>query len=89
MSKTQTLAAASCNVLVRHALNPTSSAQINPIVGFLFRSYPVLMTNENSAELMDSVFASPDLDLRARLLRIIQDFLMSESSKFMAQEKGD
>ena len=47
------------------------------------------MTNENSAELMDSVFASPDLDLRARLLRIIQDFLMSESSKFMAQEKGD
>ena len=62
---------------------------INPIAGFLFRSYPVLMTNENSAELMDSVFASPDLDVRARLLRIIQDFLMSESSKFMAQEKGD
>ena len=38
---------------------------------------------------MDAVFTSPDLEARARLLRIIQDFLMSESSKFMAQEKGD
>lgn len=46
------------------------------------------MTTDESAELMDTVFSAADFEARARLLRIIQDFLMSESSKFMAQEKG-
>lgn len=37
---------------------------------------------------MNDVFTSSDAEARARLLRIIQDFLSSESAKFMAQEKG-
>lgn len=46
------------------------------------------MTTDDSAALMDDVFTSEDLEARYRLLKIIQDFLMSESSKFMAHEKS-
>lgn len=46
------------------------------------------MTTDESAALMDAVFTSEDLEARYRLLKIIQDFLMSESSKFMAHEKS-
>jgi cohesin loading factor subunit SCC2 len=56
--------------------------------GFLFRAYPTLMTHESSAELMDQIFSSNDEEAKGRLLRILQDFLSSESAKHAAQEKG-
>lgn len=56
--------------------------------GFLFRAYPTLMTHDSSADLMDRIFSSNDEEAKGRLLRILQDFLSSESSKHAAQEKG-
>ncbi|CAE6465375.1 unnamed protein product [Rhizoctonia solani] len=49
--------------------------------GFLFRAHPSLMTREDSAEMMDAVFASPQEEAQTRLLKIMQDFLLSEASK--------
>jgi cohesin loading factor subunit SCC2 len=46
------------------------------------------MTLETSAAIMDAIFASPDEEGRGRLLKIIQDFLVSEASKHSAFEKG-
>ncbi|ELU38190.1 proline-rich protein Rad9 [Rhizoctonia solani AG-1 IA] len=40
-----------------------------------------LMTREDSAEMMDAVFASPQEEAQARLLKIMQEFLLSEASK--------
>lgn len=57
-------------------------------LGFLFRAYPTLMTGPLSADLMDRIFASEDQELQSRLLRILQDFLNSESAKHAAQEKA-
>lgn len=56
--------------------------------GFLFRAQPTLMTKEQSAEIMDAIFESPEEEGRGRLLRIMQDFLISESEKHSAKEKG-
>jgi len=36
----------------------------------------------------DEIFASPEEEGRGRLLKIIQDFLVSEASKHIAKEKG-
>jgi hypothetical protein len=57
--------------------------------GFLFRAYPTLMTLETSATIMDAIFTSPDEEARGRLLKIMQDFLITESTKQSAQEKGE
>jgi cohesin loading factor subunit SCC2 len=38
--------------------------------------------------IMDAIFASPEEDGRGRLLKIMQDFLISEASKHSAKEKG-
>lgn len=58
------------------------------LVGFLFRAQPALMTVEASTKIMDSIFASAQNDdARARLLKIIQDFLVSEATKHTAREK--
>lgn len=46
------------------------------------------MMKDESDRLMSDVFATSDAEARARLLRIMQDFLASESAKFMAKEKG-
>lgn len=46
------------------------------------------MTLESSAELMDRIFDSEDEEMKGRLLKIMQDFLSSESAKHLAQEKG-
>lgn len=46
------------------------------------------MTMEESAGIMDRIFAAPEEEGRARLLRILQDFLISEASKHSAREKG-
>ena len=57
-------------------------------LGFLFRAQPTLMTLESSASVMDAIFESPELDNRARLLKLMQDFLVSEAAKHTAQERG-
>ncbi|KAL0565155.1 Sister chromatid cohesion protein 2, partial [Marasmius crinis-equi] len=57
-------------------------------LGFLFRAQPTLMTLENSAAIMDSIFESPEADGKARLLKIIQEFLVSEAVKHSTKEKG-
>lgn len=56
-------------------------------LGFLFRSQPTLMTLDSSAVIMDAIFASPEDESRGRLLKILQDFLVSEASKHAAKEK--
>lgn len=58
------------------------------MIGFLFRAQPTLMTKEESAAIMDAIFASEEEEGRARLLKIMQDFLISESEKHSAKEKG-
>ncbi|KAJ4497024.1 hypothetical protein C8R41DRAFT_824439 [Lentinula lateritia] len=58
-----------------------------PCLGFLFRAQPTLMTFDQSATIMDDIFASNDLDGKARLLKIIQEFLVSESIKHSRKEK--
>ncbi|KAJ7457662.1 hypothetical protein B0H11DRAFT_208709 [Mycena galericulata] len=56
-------------------------------LGFLFRAQPSLMTMERSAVIMDDVFSSPDEERRGRLLKIIQEFLISEAAKHSAKHK--
>lgn len=46
------------------------------------------MTLEQSQTIMDAIFASPEEEGRGRLLRIMQDFLVSEAAKHSAKEKG-
>jgi len=56
-------------------------------LGFLFRAQPTLLTAESSAVIMDAIFASAEEDGRTRLLRIMQDFLMSEADKHSIEQK--
>ena len=63
-----------------------SNACVAP--GFLFCAQPTLMTLERSSMIMDAIFASPEEDARGRLLKIMQEFLLSESAKHTAKEKG-
>ena len=58
------------------------------LAGFLFRAQPVLMTAEPSAKIMDAIFESPQEEIRGRLLKILQDFLIAEATKHAANEKG-
>lgn len=37
---------------------------------------------------MDTIFASDEGDNRARLLKLLQEFLVSEATKHAAMEKG-
>jgi len=46
------------------------------------------MTMERSAYIMDQIFASPEEEGKGRLLKIIQDFLLSEAEKHSALAKG-
>lgn len=57
------------------------------ITGFLYRAHPTLMTMERSSHIMDEIFESAEEEGKGRLLRIIQDFLVSEASKHSAKEK--
>ena len=61
---------------------------IKPSVGFLFRAQPTLLTAESSAVIMDAIFASDEEEGRTRLLRIMQDFLVSEADKHSIEQKG-
>ncbi|KAG2340137.1 hypothetical protein BDR05DRAFT_553803 [Suillus weaverae] len=57
-------------------------------LGFLFRAQPTLMTLGRSASIMDDIFHSSDFECRGRLLRIMHDFLVSESMKHHEEQKG-
>jgi hypothetical protein len=61
---------------------------MNATTGFLFRAQPSLMTLDRSAAIMDAIFASSDEESRGRLLRIMQEFLVSEAAKHSTKEKG-
>jgi cohesin loading factor subunit SCC2 len=56
-------------------------------LGFLFRAQPSLMTLDRSAVVMDEIFSSQDEERRGRLLKIIQEFLISEAAKHSAKQK--
>ncbi len=58
------------------------------ISGFLFRTQPTLMTLESSAMIMDATFASQEEEGRTRLLKIMQEFLVSEAAKHAQKEKS-
>jgi cohesin loading factor subunit SCC2 len=58
------------------------------VTGFLFRAQPTLMTLESSAIIMDATFASQEEEGQARLLKIMQEFLVSEATKHAQKEKG-
>ncbi|KAG9017932.1 Sister chromatid cohesion protein 2 [Tulasnella sp. 427] len=68
-----------------------SAAARAPLVrclGYLFRAQPTLMTRPQSAAMMDAVFGGEDEDAKGRLLKIMQGFLISESEKHSALQKG-
>ena len=67
---------------------PCSLPEDSQPAGFLFRAYPTLMTLQSSATIMDAIFTSPEEEARGRLLKILQDFLITESTKQFVQEKG-
>ncbi|KAG5351628.1 hypothetical protein C0989_005551 [Termitomyces sp. Mn162] len=67
---------------------PSLQGRILQCLGFLFRAQPTLMTMERSASVMDAIFTSTEEESRARLLKIIQEFLISEAAKHSAKEKG-
>lgn len=46
------------------------------------------MTLESSAMIMDATFASQEEEGRARLLKIMQEFLVSEAAKHTQKEKS-
>lgn len=58
------------------------------VSGFLFRAQPTLMTLESSAMIMDATFVSQEEEGRARLLKIMQEFLVSEAAKHAQKEKS-
>ena len=57
------------------------------IPGFLFRAQPTLLTAESSAHIMDEIFNSDDDEAKSRLLKIMQEFLISEAEKHATLEK--
>ncbi|PPR07277.1 hypothetical protein CVT26_012437 [Gymnopilus dilepis] len=67
--------------------NASLRGRILQCLGFLFRAQPTLMTMERSARVMDDIFASQEEEGKGRVLKIIQDFLVSEASKHIAKEK--
>ncbi|KAF7365521.1 Sister chromatid cohesion protein [Mycena venus] len=67
--------------------NADLRGRILQCLGFLFRAQPSLMTMERSSLIMDDIFSSPDEERRGRLLKIIQEFLISEAAKHSAKQK--
>ncbi|KAI0317644.1 hypothetical protein OF83DRAFT_1120276 [Amylostereum chailletii] len=68
--------------------DPAARGRTLQCLGFLFRAHPSLMTLDTSATIMDDIFSSPEEDGRTRLLKIMQDFLVSEAAKHALKEKN-
>ena len=47
------------------------------------------MTLDSSAMIMDAIFVSSEEENRGRLLKIMQDFLMSEACKHSEKDKSE
>ncbi|EJU03190.1 ARM repeat-containing protein [Dacryopinax primogenitus] len=58
-------------------------------LGIMFKSYPKLLTHDSTLSLMDSIFASQDVEGRGRVLKILQDFLASEATKRAEEERAN
>ncbi|KAG8957597.1 Sister chromatid cohesion protein 2 [Tulasnella sp. 419] len=58
-------------------------------LGTLFKAQPTLMTRSTSADIMDAIFESPEEESRGRVLKIMQDFLVSESDKHTTLQRGE
>ncbi|KAJ7366455.1 hypothetical protein DFH08DRAFT_1003444, partial [Mycena albidolilacea] len=67
--------------------NEDLRGRILQCLGFLFRAQPSLMTMDRSSVIMDDIFSSSDEERRGRLLKIIQEFLISEAAKHSAKQK--
>ncbi|KAJ7903762.1 hypothetical protein B0H14DRAFT_2666173 [Mycena olivaceomarginata] len=65
--------------------NEDLRGRILQCLGFLFRAQPSLMTMDRSSVIMDNIFSSSDEERRGRLLKIIQEFLISEAAKHSAK----
>ncbi|KAH8818805.1 sister chromatid cohesion C-terminus-domain-containing protein [Flagelloscypha sp. PMI_526] len=68
--------------------DPLLRGRILQCLGFLFRAHPTLMTLPTSATIMDAIFTSTEDEGKGRLLKIIQDFLVSESEKHAQIKKA-
>ncbi|EIN12396.1 hypothetical protein PUNSTDRAFT_118258 [Punctularia strigosozonata HHB-11173 SS5] len=69
--------------------DPAVRGCILQCLGFLFRAQPTFMTANDSASVMDDIFTSPDEEGRGRLLKIIQDFLLSQAAKDASKERSN
>ncbi|KAF9005451.1 hypothetical protein BDQ17DRAFT_1353128 [Cyathus striatus] len=67
--------------------NTSLRGRVLQCLGFLFRAQPTLMTKDESAKIMDAIFEAPEEDGRGKLLKIVQDFLVSEATKHSEKEK--
>uniref|UniRef100_D8PZC4 Sister chromatid cohesion protein n=1 Tax=Schizophyllum commune (strain H4-8 / FGSC 9210) TaxID=578458 RepID=D8PZC4_SCHCM len=67
--------------------NVSFRGRVLQCLGFLFRAYPTLMSTQDSAVIMDKVFSGDDEEARARILRIMQEFLQSQEQKHAMQER--
>lgn len=67
--------------------DPDLRGRILQCLGFLFRSQPTLMTEERSASIMDGIFQSGSEEAQGRLLKLLQEFLVSEAAKHSSKEK--
>ncbi|KIP08264.1 hypothetical protein PHLGIDRAFT_127100 [Phlebiopsis gigantea 11061_1 CR5-6] len=65
----------------------TLRTRILQCLGFLFRAQPALLTADTSSRIMDDIFSSSDEEARGRLLRIMQEFLVSEAEKHASLQK--
>lgn len=61
--------------------SPTHSSLALQGIGFLFRGFPLLMISEGGAQVMEECFASTETTEKEMLLRILLDFLTSDSAK--------
>ncbi|KAK0464696.1 uncharacterized protein EV420DRAFT_1725943 [Desarmillaria tabescens] len=67
--------------------DPDLRGRILQCLGFLFRAQPTLMTEERSASIMDEIFQSGSEETQGRLLKLLQEFLVSEAAKHSSKEK--
>lgn len=58
-------------------------------LGFLYRAHPMFMLEEESTTIMDKIFTSSTVEAKALLLRIICDFLVSQTQMGHGDEKSE
>lgn len=76
--------------LYRLPVGPTNQGTILACLGFLYRSYPMLMLKPGSTSIMDEIFALGPAGAasQVQLLRIIQDFLACQGRPSSGGKSG-